>query len=152
MPILGETTVDTRTYRAALRVLSKTYFRKVRIVGTAFVAAGVAILVLDPSSHAVLGATSAIGGLAFAAFLPSRTVSLLTRRAAPTLAAPWRYEIGRDTIRLATPLAMSEWRWGAIFAVEEHPEFWLLRRALRVRPWSCGSGPSTRPTSSPWLS
>ncbi len=131
MPIVGEITMDTRTYRAALRILSKTYSRTLRIVGTTLAAAGIALLVIGSSGVAMLGASSAVAGVIVAAFLPSRTLSLLIRRAAPTLAAPWRYEIREDAIRLATPLAMSEWRWVAITAVEERPEFWLLRTGMK---------------------
>jgi YcxB-like protein len=131
MPIVGQAMMDAPTYRAAVRVLSRSYFRLVRIVGVAFAAAGVALLAVGASDLAVVGAGCAVAGLLLAAFLPLRMLRLLSRRAAPTWAAPWWYEIDADAIRLATPLARSEWRWPAIGAIEEHPQFWLLRTTMK---------------------
>jgi hypothetical protein len=131
MPIIGETIVDPATYRTAVRVLSRQHFLVIRIVGGVLAALGVALLVIGSTALLPVAAGSAAAGLMFAVWMPVRLVHHSSRRAAPALAGPWRYEIDDAVVRVATPLARSEWPWQTFTSGQDHPDFWLLRTPIK---------------------
>jgi hypothetical protein len=56
---------------------------------------------------------------------PWRLVNITTRRHAPLLSGPWRYELSERGIEYTTPLSSARWPWTSIERVDDHPEFWL---------------------------
>lgn len=131
MAIVGEGLVAERVYRSAISRLNRSYFRRIRVVGAVLAVIGVILFAVDPTGVGAVGVGLALGGTALAAFLPYVILWQSARLAAPAIAAPWRYEIGEDVIRVSTPLASTERRWQAFTTAQEHQEFWLLHTAIK---------------------
>jgi hypothetical protein len=127
----GEIVVTPELYRTVLKAILGKAVRRPRLLGAVVVVLGVVALVLGDGDPPLVPTALIAAGLAIVFLLPWRVLSLSTKRAAPALAGPWRYEIDAERIRLTTPLASSEWTWLSLQTFEDHPDFWLLRTRIK---------------------
>jgi len=132
MRVVGEAMVTPDIFRAVLKALSGRTLLMFRLLGLLLVVVGgLGLLTAASTDDLVVGVAGIVIGLACGVVLPWRSVRLSIRRAAPALVTPWRYEIDEDIIRIATPIATSDWPWRNMRSVTEHPEFWLLGTPIK---------------------
>jgi hypothetical protein len=132
MRVVGEAMVTPDIFRAVLKTLLGRTLLVFRLAGLLLIVLGaLSVLTVASTDDLIVGIGGIAIGLAFAVAVPWRTVRLSTRRAAPAIAEPWRYDIDEDIIRIATPIATSDWPWRNMRSFAEHPEFWLLGTPIK---------------------
>jgi hypothetical protein len=125
--ITGETVLTPELYWAALLVVSRRTFLAMYFLGVCFALLGVLSLLPGGAQEPVVGVGLLVFGALFGVYVPIRSFALSKRRAAPILNQVWRYEVSERSLRIAHPLATTDWHWKALTRFDEYPDFWLVR-------------------------
>jgi hypothetical protein len=133
MEARGSTEVTTGLYRSALSAGRRRAALWYRLAGGALLVAAAALLASQVTFMIPTGVIGIwAGGLLLV--LPNLGRAEELRRAAPLLDQLWTYEITEETLRITALLTTAEWRWSALAAFDEYPEYWLGRPLWSNQP------------------
>jgi hypothetical protein len=119
---------DLAVWRASFRQLLRGPVRRIRIVGIVLVLLGLVCALTDDGSGGLLllGVLLVVLGLLYAVLIPVRSMRLSLRRIPPALQQPKRIELTEQSVKVTSPLILTEYAWAAFVRIQEIPGVLML--------------------------